>query len=263
MPDRQLDDEIFNSLFDILKLSEIEPISTSSIPDNEGYQRQYDFALSDGVGSKKSQSARHHDLNALLLLSRFADEEGQTAYLITWDKTFYKVRESFSKFKELNEWYIYSPQKFTNTLSVINFQVDVSSVNSGIISIMNDINAGNEQPSVIDLLSSMFAGKQLKGIDFINAFKQMRQSLLIKEEERESNNAIPIDEMLDKVVSHYKSNDQSFSKFVDLLSSPEYASLIIDVFKDNIDSFTISSSDTIQKMITRIDGVLDEFEYEE
>ena len=128
---------------------------------------------------------------------------------------------------------------------------------------MNDINAGNEQPSVIDLLSSMFAGKQLKGIDFINAFKQMRQSLLIKEEERESNNAIPIDEMLDKVVSHYKSNDQSFSKFVDLLSSPEYASLIIDVFKDNIDSFTISSSDTIQKMITRIDGVLDEFEYEE
>lgn len=263
LPDRQLDDEIFNSLFDILKLSEIEPISTSSIPDNEGYQRQYDFALSDGVGSKKSQSARHHDLNALLLLSRFADEEGQTAYLITWDKTFYKVRESFSKFKELNEWYIYSPQKFTNTLSVINFQVDVSSVNSGIISIMNDINAGNEQPSVIDLLSSMFAGKQLKGIDFINAFKQMRQSLLIKEEERESNNAIPIDEMLDKVVSHYKSNDQSFSKFVDLLSSPEYASLIIDVFKDNIDSFTISSSDTIQKMITRIDGVLDEFEYEE
>ena len=91
----------------------------------------------------------------------------------------------------------------------------------------------------------------------------MRQSLLIKEEDKESNNAIPIDEMLDKVVSHYKSNDQSFSKFVDLLSSPEYASLIIDVFKDNIDSFTISSSDTIQKMITRIDGVLDEFEYEE
>lgn len=263
LPDRQLDDEIFNSLFDILKLSQIEPISTSSIPDNEDYQRQYDFALSDGGGSKKSQSARHHDLNALLLLSRFADEEGQTAYLITWDKTFYKVRESFSKFKELNEWYIYSPQKFTNTLSVINFQVDVSSVNSGIISIMNDINAGNEQPSVIDLLSSLFIGKQLKGIDFINAFKQMRQSLLIKEEDKDSNNAIPIDEMLDKVVTHYKSNDQSFSKFVDLLSSPEYASLIIDVFKDNIDSFTISSSDTIQKMITRIDGVLDEFEYEE
>lgn len=263
LPDKQLDDEIFNSLFDVLKFSQIEPISTSSIPDNESYQRQYDLALSDGAGSKKSQPARHHDLNALLLLSKFADDEGQTAYLITWDKTFYKVRDSFSKFKELNEWYIYSPQKFTNTLSVINFQVDVSSVNNGIISIMNDINAGNEQPSVIDLLSSLFTGKQLKGIDFINAFKQMRQSLLIKEDDKDSNNSIPIDEMLDKVVTHYKSNDQAFSKFVDLLSYPEYASMIINVFKDNIDSFTISSIDTIQKMITRIDSVLDEFEYEE
>ena len=263
LPDKQLDDEIFNSLFDIFKLSNIEPISTSTIPDNDSYQRQYDFALSDGVGSQKSQSARHHDLNALLLLSKFADDEGQTAYLITWDKSFYKVRESFSKFKELNEWYIYSPQKFTNTLSVINFKVDVSSVNNGIISIMNDINAGNEQPSVIDLLNSLFSGKQLKGIDFINAFKQMRQSLITKEEDKDSSITIPIDEMLDKVVAHFKSSDQLFSKFVDLLSSPDYASLIIDVFKSNIDSFTISSSDTIQTMITRIDGIIDEFEYDE
>lgn len=263
LPDKDLDDAIFNSVYEILEFSHIEPVSTSSIPDNEVYQKQYDIALSEGSGSRKSQSARHHDLKTILYLSQLADDEGQTAYIITWDKTFYKVRESFSKFREINEWFIYSPQKFVNTLSVVNFKIDMGSLNNSIISIMNDINSGNEQPSVIDLLNSLFSGKQLNGIDFINAFKQMRQSLLIKEEEKDENTLVPIDEMLDRIITHYKSNDQSFSKFVDLLVSPEYSSLIIDVFKDSIEPFTQSSSDTIKEMIGRIDDVLYRFEYDE
>ena len=262
LPDKNLDDELFNSILETLSLSAIKPVSTSSIPDNDIYQRQYDLALSDGNGSQKSHSARHHDLKAFLFLSKLADDEGQTAYLITWDKSFYKVRKSFAKFKELNEWYIYSPQKFANTLSVVNFKVDVTTLNNSVLSIMNDINSGNEQPSVIDLLNSLFSGKQLNGIDFINAFKQMRQSLLIREEDKDDNNTVPIDEMLDRIVTHYKANDQSFSKFVDLLISPVFSSSIIDVFKDSIEPFSVSPGDTIQNMVSKIDDVLNSFEYE-
>lgn len=263
LSDEMLDNALFDSIYSTLKYAQVEPISTSTIPDNEAYQRQYDIALSDGPGSKKSQSARHHDLKAFLLLSKFADDEGQTPYIITWDTSFYKVRESFSKFKELKEWYIYSPQKFVNTLSVVNFKVDVGSLNNGVISIISDINSGNDQPSVIDLLSSIFSGKQLKGIDFINAFKQMRRSLLTRESDKDENSTVPIDEMLDKIVSHYKTNEQSFSKFVELLDTREYAPFIINVFKDNVAQFTLSSNETIKNMIVRIDAVLDQFEYEE
>lgn len=261
LPDKSLDDAIFDSLYEILKLSQIVPVSTSSIPDNISYQRQYDLALSDGSGSKKSVSARHHDLKTFLYLSKLADEEGQTAYLITWDKSFYKVRESFTKFKELNEWYIFSPQKFVNTLSVVNFKVDVDSLNNGVISIMSDINSGNEQPSVIDLLNSLFTGKELKGIDFINAFKQMRLSLLKQEDDIEMNATVPIDEMLDKIVSHYKQSEQSFDRFVDVLVSPNKASLIIDVFRDSIGSFNKSPRDTISVMVSRIDDILEQYDF--
>ncbi len=64
------------------------------------------------------------------------------------------------RFSELGDWYIYTPLKFANTLSVLNFKIDANAINYNIVSIAEDrFNLSNDNISFMDLLNSFYSDK--------------------------------------------------------------------------------------------------------
>ncbi len=78
-------------------------------------------------------------------------------FLITWDNTFYKARQKIlESFPKKNYWYIYTPAKLADRISLQNFQLNPTSINNNIVSLTeSNFNIGSKT-SFIDLLSSIF-----------------------------------------------------------------------------------------------------------
>ncbi len=76
-------------------------------------------------------------------------------FFITWDTSFYEIRNSFKKFPELNHWYLYPPMKFANTISVLNMQIDSTAINFNIVSLVEEnFNLSNDSISFLDLVNT-------------------------------------------------------------------------------------------------------------
>lgn len=172
-------------------------------------------------------------------------EDEISPYLITWDSSFYNVRNDFRKFTELGYWYIYSPQKFSNTISILNFKIDPSSVNNNIISLVEEnFNASNETISFIDLLNGLFDKEDVSEWALAQKFAKLRAKLAKEEEEEDKNKVefknLPIDEFLLLILNTYQSNSNGNIKYADLTSlfqNNQYSDQIMDIINKYIHDF--------------------------
>ncbi len=79
-------------------------------------------------------------------------------FFITWDSSFYNMRKFFTnKYKDFSYWYIYTPMKFANRLSVMNLKLNTTCLNYDIISLAEtNFSLSNESVGFIDTLSAFF-----------------------------------------------------------------------------------------------------------
>lgn len=221
------------------------------------YQKEYENTLSYYGLDKKSYDARKNDLNTILYISDKLNNITISPYLITWDTSFYKVRKCFQKFKELGYWYIYSPQKFANTLSVLNFKIDPTSVNNNIISFVEEnFNASSETISFLDLLNGLFYKKDLSEWQFARKIAKMREQLQKDNEisDKVEYPNLPIDEMLLLLQNEYQNSPGQFnhSDLISLFQDNAYSDPIIDIIKKYIDSYKNSENKISQNIVAEI-----------
>ena len=142
-------------------------------------------------------------------------------------------------FSELGEWYIYTPLKFANTLSVLNFKIDAKAINYNIVSIAEDrFNLSNDSISFMDLLNSFYLDKDISGWTLAGRLSKMRQDLIDEQADDSLNDAtLPIDEFLMNVYQYYNNpnNSQNYRGFVDLFTNNDFADDIISIINENID----------------------------
>lgn len=261
-------EELIQSLVERLELLDII-VETPQLFDNyDAYRRQYEISLSYLKHDQKSYEARKHDLNTILHLSQlhFDMEDGYFTepYLITWDTSFYDVRSSFIRFKELSHWYVYPPMKFANTVSVMNMRIDSKAINYNIISLVEEnFNLSNDAISFFDIVNGLFADKDVKKWKLVNKLAKMRKNLLqeskIEDFSKTKNNSLPIDELLLLVQKHYQNpaNHKKYKDIVCLFQNNDYADKIASLIETNLGNFQIKN-EIKPSIITKLDELIKE-----
>lgn len=217
--------------------------------DYKKYKKEYEIALSYGKHFKKSYEARKHDLNAIIHIAdkQFDIEEYEfiEPYLITWDTSFYEVRKAFRKFSELSFWYIMSPLKFSDTISVIDMKINPEAINYNIVSMVEDnFNLSSESISFLDLLNSFFDDQKLSKWKLGGKFAKLRKKLQEEAEQNENSKDkktnLPIDEFLLLLQNHYQNptSKYNFSDLAKLFQNNEFADSICSIIEQNINNFS-------------------------
>lgn len=225
-------------------------ITVLSVPkfDNyEKYKKEYEMIYSY-VSSEyhiyKSPTALYNDLKTILMLSKdfqpSVNCDFKEPFLITWDQSFYKFRKEMNnRFSELGEWYIYTPLKFANTLSVLNFKIDAKAINYNIVSIAEDqFNLSNDKISFMDLLNSFYPNSDISGWTLAGRLSKMRQELIDEQQDDSLNDAtLPIDQFLMNVFQYYISSKggRTYNEIVALFSNNDYADEIVSIISENMD----------------------------
>lgn len=229
------------------QLLNIRVLPVPKFDNYEKYKKEYETIYSFILAEEKifkSPTALYNDLKTILLLSKdyepTADSDFREPFLITWDQSFYRIRKEMNEhFSELGEWYIYTPLKFANTLSVLNFKIDAKAINYNIVSIVEDrFNLSNDSISFMDLLNSFYLDKDISGWTLAGRLSKMRQDLIDEQADDSLNDAtLPIDEFLMNVYQYYNNpnNSQNYRGFVDLFTNNDFADDIISIINEYMD----------------------------
>ena len=138
----------------------------------------YDYILS-GSYKVRSYLARENDLRTIIYLSTkelhvrngFINE----AFLVTWDTLFYTIRkEILEKIKPYSYWYIYTPSKIADRISLQHFKLNPRAINQNIISITeSNFNLSSTTTTFIDLMSTLFNKSDLSDVKLAQRLIQL------------------------------------------------------------------------------------------
>lgn len=260
-------EELIHSLIERFELLGTKVESPILVENYDRYKREYENVLSYLKFDQKSYDARKNDLNTILHLSDMhfdTDEKYFTEpFLITWDTSFYEIRETFRrKFKELNPWYLYPPMKFANTIAVINMKIDSTAINYNIVSLVEEnFNLSNDSISFLDVINGLFSDKDAKKWKLANKLAKIRKRLMegprIEDFHKVQNKNLPLDEFLMLVQRFYQNpiNRRKYRDLTSLFQNNEYADRISQLIEDHLKDFQIKNSlnptiiESIDKMI--------------
>lgn len=199
------------------------------------YKKEYDFALVNTSGERKSNTARINDLNAIIYLSYKSHDCDY--YLVTWDTTFDKARSELKiKHSEMSDWYLYSPQQLSGTFSLLNFKINPTFITRNIISLIDGSLASNlDAKSFVDTVIEFLQGSSDSKMKVAKNLAKLRKSLYKAEVTGyEATDEKPIDDLLTDVLDYTIKDEQKYEIFVQIMQSDEYVKGIADILAKNL-----------------------------
>ena len=185
----ELEKEDIESISNIIqkKISEIFDIFGFDIIYHDNYsnfqktKREYEINLANSA-KYRSYKAVQNDLRTIIYLSTkelHLDENGfyQEPYLITWDSAFYSIRQKLTSMpnNEYSFWYIYSPLKFVDRISVMNFNLNPDSINLNIVALTEtNFNYSSKNASFLDVISSFFNKDDVSELSIISKLANLQ-----------------------------------------------------------------------------------------
>lgn len=215
-----------NSLFSMLN---IEVVTISFYDEFQLFKKEYEIQLAYENKFRYSKVI-DNDVQLILDLSNLnmhLDDRlaiRSEPFLVTWDREFYTFRKTLmEKFQNMGfgYFYIYSPSKLSDRISVANFKLNPKSIDYNIISLTeNNFNNLYKTSSYIDILSYFFQKKNLSEL-------QTAQKLLAMESKTKdvdgkiSKNEVfedssDVQDVLLGIRKHYMNNVDAFT-FDDLI----------------------------------------------
>jgi hypothetical protein len=234
-----------NRLIDLFELAGIEIVSHPLYSNYGNVKREYEMSLAF-AGKERSYTALENDLRTILYLSTTENHISLSngiinePFLITWDSAFYGFRKKLLKtHKECNYWYIYSPLKFIDRLSVMNFKLMPHSISYNVIALAEtNFNYSTKTTSFFDLISSFFNKKDVSKMSILKKLADLKKSTQdldgVPEHEANMSDAdeSPITKVLLDLRSHYNSHEEKnkFSDLINVLEDETIVSEIYDIF---------------------------------
>lgn len=212
-------------------------------PKYENYfemKREYELMLFS-LDKIRSYSAADNDLRTIMYLSEpenNVDSESGTEnnpFLITWDNTFYPIRKQIlSAFNRLSYWYIYTPSKLVDRLSIMNFKLNPASINYNIISITeSNFNYNSKTISFFDLMSTLFNKEDLSEIKLAHKLIDLENKTKVVNElphgEDVSEEKSPLIDVLLELRNHYSKPEMKLNTN-DLIKAFEDNTKADDIF---------------------------------
>lgn len=234
---------------DIFEQIGIELIYHPNYPNYAPIKKAYEISLAY-QSKERSYTARENDLRTILYLSQKENnidtetDEINEPFLITWDSAFYSFRKELLKnHKELTYWYIYSPLKLVDRLSIMNFNVKPESISLNIIALTEtNFNYSAKTVSFIDVISTFFNTEDVQKLGIIHKLASLKKST--EDLDEIPNNEIAdsdketeiVTNLLLNIKSHYDSYEVKY-KFYDIIKVFENISLedkIVQILETNL-----------------------------
>ena len=238
--------------------------SIPHIENYDEYKKEYEKVLAYNGISSKSYTARTNDIHAIIFISGLTSSFENTPYLITLDRSFVSEREALTKrFKEMNFWYIYSPQKIANTISVMTFHINPMLIDYNIISLAEtNFNVSNETISFIDLLSSFIDTSEINEWKLARKLANLRRNFLESASNFDTNSVqnVPIDELLLLLCNYYSSpakGNFSFSEFQALMVDNTYEEDLSRLFESKLKNFKGKDDDIDSDIVQHINSLIE------
>lgn len=237
LPDtrNKLESTLEQKLRDLLEILGLKEERRYEVEHWQNYKKEYDFALVNTSGERKSNTARINDLNAIIYLSY--ETHDSDYYLVTWDTTFDKARSELRmKHPDMSDWYLYSPQQLSGTFSLLNFKINPSFITSNILSLIDGSLASNlDAKSFVDTVIEFLQGSSDSKMKVAKNLAKLRKSLYKAEVTGyETNDERPIDDLLTDVLDYTIKDEQKYEIFVQIMQSEEYVKGIADILAKNL-----------------------------
>ena len=198
----------------------------------------------------KSYYALLRDVDAILYLStsdNHLDSTGQISepIFVTWDASIQSIRPVVDKvYAAANYWYLYTPAKLLDRLSVMKFSLNPKSVTSNIIALTeSNYNASSKMSNnFVDTLQSLSGNQKLSSWTLGKKLTQMRKKQLESEVIEDSTSPYknpPIDIILLEISKYYKSNKSShgFSDLVATFGDIEVQNDVLNIVNKYADKY--------------------------
>lgn len=138
-------------------------IFTDTTPIDERTMDELMFKYRNSTGKQRKNQTIRNDLIACRILATnefHLDNKGvgQTPLLITWDSTQHELRTMFRQKNRFGEWYIYTPQRAIERLSMVDLSIQSSTLKDSVLAIIDEDYFKDSKNSLIDTLE-IFLGE--------------------------------------------------------------------------------------------------------
>ena len=237
------------SITNILVRLNIDLIDHPTYDSFHSLSKLYETTMSSHI-SNRSTNTRAHDIRSIIYLSNkdnFTNKENSEfnePFLITWDYSFQPFRKEMFKNspKDFSYWYIYSPSKFIDRMSVMNFNLNPSSINLNIIAITeNSFNISAKTP-FIDVINSFFNNEDISKSKLIHKLSDLQKSTRdidtkTSDLELSDTDEIDITFILNNLrKSYYESDDYKFNDLLEVFKNNDYENNVISILSDTIEN---------------------------
>jgi len=240
---------IFDKVYEMVEYLGVEIITHELYPNFQAIKREYEIHLSS-TAKERAYNAIQNDLRTILYLAtreKHLNELGvfEEPYLLTWDSSFYSIRKILMNQKaklSCSFWYIYSPLKLVDRLSVMNFNLNPEMLNLNIIALTeNNFNYSSKKASFIDVITSFFNKRDISELEIIKKLSALHSqtiALNIDEENAkefaENEEESPILKILIDIRNYFGSSSSkySFKDIVEVFESQENEKQIIDILNN-------------------------------
>lgn len=220
------------------------------------------------IGNKLSETGRFKTTFALnndaIMLKYLGDKDVDVhpidSVFVTWDRTLFGVLNEFYK-KNPNSarWMQFTPSQFIDRYSLLSFSINEETISKDILALISG-NIIQHTTSLIDSLALIINPKDEVGLEYTKRFTQMKDSQIYMsnknpdgEVEYTENNAI--DNVIYRIIAHYRENKEKYDNFKGLFKSKELINDVIKIMEDAIQCY-INNNNIGSDTITRLDNLI-------
>jgi hypothetical protein len=237
---------IFKQTEKIFSFLDIDVVHLKYTENYPAIKKQYEISLA-ALDKTKSHKASENDIRTIIHLSNTTVHEDPAfdsfsePFLITWDNTFYEARKRvLQKFPEMGYWYIYTPSKFSDRISLQNFQLNPRAINNTIVSITESVFNTISTTKFIDLMSTLFNKEDLSDLKLAHKLialeKQYKPTTEEPDTEKVPDDQSPVIKVLLELRHHYSSPENKFgiNRLITILEDESYSEEIFKIISSNV-----------------------------
>lgn len=200
--------------------------------------------------------------NDAMMMEFLADKDSEVhpmdPVFITWDKTFFEVRDNFFRIKPFSHrWMQFVPNQFVDRYSLLTFSINEETITKEMLAIISD-DIVKQTRTLADAISSIISPVDKVGLQYTRRLAELRESMIC-------NNAVSSDfpqpdgssstlaDVFFGLIEHYKGNP----RFEDLFKDEDLIDDVMAVIKKAANVYSPSHGldnsiyDSIDKLLTQ------------
>lgn len=237
----------------------IDVLDSPNANNSSQIKKEYETMLLT-TNRDRSPLAIDNDVKAILHLYEDFQANNEKSFIVSWDFAFVDIRKRLDTTnKNYSNWYVFTPLKMVDRLSIMNYSINPSSISLDVIALAeNNFNYTTHTKSFFDFISSFFNDADVKNHAIIKKLAQLNQDLTpkVSDEEAEFEEESQFVKMLLDIHDHYRKNFSRYNleNLITTFGDNTISDEIINIFRQYLSEKTIDK----QQLFTNIDSLIEQ-----